>query len=270
MDDYPFDCNIPKWLYKYTCARRALEILEEYKIYFAKPSEFNDPFDGLRMINIKTLEDRKLYIENYEKMAKDHGLSPMPVAEKEKILHDEEFAKNFSKNMQKTEEHMITIGYCCLSSVSDSLPMWAHYADNHKGCCLMFDFNNYCESNSESEYFPFMHMNKIEYCNDLPKHNMSILYGEYFHKSIEWEYEQEWRAMMHDCSMCKDDPDVREYKGYGSYRLPKNIIHGVILGYKMEISDKKRIKIAASKHGITVYQTDIKTDQYGMDIYPIK
>ena len=273
--DYPFDRNPPESLYKYTTACSAVKILMTNKIYFSTPTEFNDPFDALPVLNMKTKEDRKSCMENMENRIKHEGSPPIPDwnNKKHKIINDQKCADNFAIQYTKGIQKLDKTGFCCLSSVNDSLPMWAHYADNHTGCCLIFNFRNY--NFNPEKFFPFLLMKKIEYRDDLPKHDMNNLASnpEYVYKFIEWAYEHEWRSVMHDSSIdefSKNHPIGRKCTGYGLYNLPENILHGVILGCKMK-DDYKNVVIEAARYRKTkVYQAIPELYDYGMKIELLK
>lgn len=71
--------------------------------------------------------------------------------------------------------------------------MWAHYADNHKGVCLIFEINPKENPN----------LYKVKYERHLPKINyertkeafLDNLLSIATTKSIDWEYEREWREV---------------------------------------------------------------------------
>ena len=269
--DYPFDLNIPERLYKYTPACSAVKILMANKIRFTLSAKFNDPFDGLLVPDLETLETRKLYIEELVEFVKNSGLKPISDSAKKNIINDPEFANKYAREFI---EHLVknqTTGFCCFSQVKDSLPMWAHYADNHAGCCLIFDFSNYTVN--LYKFFPFIFMKKIKYCNDLPKYSIINKEPIYGYKSDEWAYEKEWRAVMYDCSIDEDFKTHRVFrkcKGPRLYNLSKNILHGVILGCRMTDSDKEKVIKAARHRKIKIYQAAPKLYQYGMKIDQIQ
>ncbi len=81
--------------------------------------------------------------------------------------------------------------------------MWAHYADQHKGCCLEFDFSHYKSDYNCEECFPFAFVEQIDYLDNLPTlddtkavrpHKKGSIYMTKFK---HWEYEKEWRAVMY-------------------------------------------------------------------------
>ena len=256
----------PETMYKYTSSTRALEILMNNKIYFAKFSDFNDPFDGLTSLDLDTFESRKAFIENLEKKAREYGKS-MTIEYNQKLVDNPSEANIFARNVVNSWQKDFT-GFCCLTDTYQSLPMWAHYADNHAGCCLVFDFSKYSDQKSQKDRFPFHFMKKIEYQTSLPKHNMDGIQPAYAYKSCEWEYEREWRAVMFSKNVPHQllSPNsflTKESNGSGFYPLG-NFLCGVILGYKMKDDHKKDVKIAARQRGVSVQQASSKLYEYGI------
>ena len=262
MSDSSYD-KPPETMYKYTSFKNALNILTSNKIYFAHLSEFNDPFDGRVILDIETPENRKVYMEYIEEKARKRNL----ILDEKKI---QEFVNNPSHEFACDVRDRIlkeNLGFCCLTDTCQSLPMWAHYAGNHTGCCLVLDFSKHSHQKSPEDDFPFYSMKKIKYRSDLPKYNMNSTWLYYVYKSREWEYENEWRAVMFGKKTLRNLPPdsllYRESNGKGLYPLG-NFLHGVILGHNMEYACKKDIKDAASQCGISVQQASPEVYKYGM------
>ena len=258
----------PEKMYKYTSFDRALDILMRNKIYFAKLSQFNDPFERLMTFGSDTSEGRRILIENIVKHAIERRLDIVITEEqKQEFVDNPSAADAFNRaviDMLKKDP----TGFCCLTDTDQSLPMWAHYADNHTGCCLIFDFSKYPNQKTEEDIFPFHHMKKIEYKENLPTYNMDRPWHDYFYKSNEWQYEHEWRAIMFnkDVSLKSPNPFLRQKShGTGLYSLG-DFLCGIILGNKMRDAHKKSIKVVARQRGISVQQASPKLYKYGIHL----
>ena len=94
--------------------------LEDSTIYFALPEKLNDPFDC--QVNI----EKCLYgaIKESKGRAKKYleALTRIP---------------NFSENLQNA---LSNVGICSFTKTLENPLMWAHYADNHRGVCLLYKF----------------------------------------------------------------------------------------------------------------------------------
>ena len=267
LDDLDYDEPL-KTMYKYASFKSAFNILKSNEIYFAKLSEFNDPFDGLMTPGLSTIEERKTFIENAKKTALEQGSNSTISKDLEQMVMNnqetaDQLARTVADGLVKIDSH----GFCCLTNTCQSLPMWAHYADNHTGCCLVFDFSTYSRQ-KEEKCFPFNYMKEIKYHDHLPMHNMERVWHYYGHKSREWEYEHEWRAIMYKKEILQEHypNSFLSEKSNGSGLYPCNFLCGVILGDKMEDAYKEVIKIVARQRGIYVQQASRKLYEYGIEV----
>ena len=156
-----------KYIYRYRCINKYfLAELADNKFYFASPSEFNDPFDCKNVYKFASMPDDDLcsMLKRYSK----HILNDVPQlpASKKKLsdlLHGRE---NNRRNMRlrNFEDHLMSeldgYGLLCLSQNNDNILMWSHYADSHKGVCLIFDYGLLSKK---------FHCCPVKYSNEYPK-----------------------------------------------------------------------------------------------------
>lgn len=100
------------------------------------------------------------------------------------------------------------IGIACLSELDDSLLMWAHYANNHRGMCVEYEL---LEINKQLKFTPVPIIYSEErVCfnslnlSEIEKDTTKIFIESLTSKSPEWNYEKEWRTVRPD-----------EQRGYG-------------------------------------------------------
>ena len=264
LDNLDYDQPL-KTMFKYTSFKNAFNILTNNKIYFAKLSEFNDPFDGLMAPDLSTKEKKESYIKDAKQM---FGInSSMEYNQEQEFLNNQEHADKLARITADEVAKGDPNGFCCLTHTSDSLPMWAHYANNHTGCCLVFDFSKYLDQKEEDQ-FPFHNIKKIEYQKDFPMHSLRRFWHYYAHKSLEWEYEKEWRAVMFAKPFMQSYPNpflAQKSNGPGLYSLG-DFLCGVILGDKMEDAYKEVIKSVAHQRNINVQQASRKLYEYGIEV----
>ena len=267
MSEFSYDKPLEK-MYKYTSFKSAYSILKSNKIYFAKLSEFNDPFDGLITFNLSTIEKRKALVKKGRKKAIELGIDWPTDQEWAHTIVDNQAANQIVRNVANALVETDPHGFFCLTDTDQSLPMWAHYADNHAGCCLVFDFSTYSTQKQQEKLFPFNHMKEIKYQDKLPMHNMEGAWHYYAHKSLEWQYEKEWRAIMLDkeISQKRYPNSFLSKKSNGSGLYPCNFLCGVILGYKMEDAYKEVIKSVAHQRNINVQHASRKLYEYGIEL----
>ena len=106
-------------LYKYrTCNENAEAIFTTGCLHYSHPSDFNDPYDCKFLLKKKK---QHIYIE---RVATDKiRLVPIDMNELQKII----------------QEEINDIEVCSFSKDGLQMQMWSHYADSHKGLCLVFD-----------------------------------------------------------------------------------------------------------------------------------
>lgn len=168
--------------------------------YFPSPRDFNDPFDCLPCIetpaSIEDLEThRPGFIERIALSVTDSGVS----LERARALLEatlpsvtpEALAWVVEQTTTRTSSEM---GVFCLAECLDSVLMWSHYANNHRGIALRFDMRKQMRGGLSPLF-------KATYQNERP-----IL--DKFYEGLDpaeitaslcvkakfWEYEQEWRA----------------------------------------------------------------------------
>lgn len=98
--------RLPVLVYKYRTIAQVERFLGDPRLYFAKPQEFNDPFEG------------KFYLED----------SSSPEAAGNRINRANEILNN--------------TGIFCIGKDATNLIMWSHYCDQHKGAAIEFNMSH--------------------------------------------------------------------------------------------------------------------------------
>ena len=166
----------------------------------------------------------------------------------------------------------------CLSENSKSILMWSHYANQHEGFCIEYDFNRAIETN-----FPIDRLAKVSYSDSIPKLNIQSLIQairkklehEYVKdpnitqltsetcleaiitKNTVWQYEEEWRIILDNFSDIQIDKIPYATK--------------IIMGINISEKDKAELLRIANekKPPIPVYQAYLLPDKYEIDYYPV-
>ena len=132
---YFYQCYAPASLYKYySDTKLNFETIKNNSIWYSAPCNFNDIFD----CNI-SIDDEKIFNNALNLFPDKRGVrtgSPMWKKLKEEInrgLYMLEIQFNELRN---------TTGISCFSEREDSLLMWAHYANNHRGICVEYNLLN--------------------------------------------------------------------------------------------------------------------------------
>jgi len=152
------------------------------------------------------------------------------------------------------------ISMFCLSEICNDILMWSHYADGHRGICLVFDGKN-------DKYQRFRQKTAcVAYKDSIPEFNFYRDTDErknaramMLTKATDWSYEKEWRF-------------INIEGGPGLYHIPPGIISGVILGAKMEEDDKARVTklVRGLGRDISLQEAVLNDRTYALDIRPVQ
>ena len=144
--------TIPRHLYKYrslstkkdkedqkTIREYTSRILTHNEIYFAKPSEFNDPFDC--GFHISCEGDFKTHKSTLKEL--NPTLSEKEIDDQSRKQLEPDFIKKIEQELNDTIRlETEKCGIFTMSEKRDDLLMWPHYADCHRGICLEFKTND--------------------------------------------------------------------------------------------------------------------------------
>jgi hypothetical protein len=209
-----------------------IESLVRPSWYFAKPDTLNDPFDC-------RLDLRK----SFEKAA-----SIATGVNKDRLLLVLQTV-NLLESYQKKFE---TVGVCSFSILQGSFDeplLWSHYADEHRGVCLLYQFpTNFINSPDK-----IIGMDSVKYEDDILTNWLANLSPDITEddfiigltriyltaKSPAWKYEKEARIIRHT---------------HGNFDIPRGYLEQVCFGLRTPKADIDVIvKLATEHSGCTKY-----------------
>ena len=178
-----------------------LQNLTNQNNWVADPFEFNDPFEFSLYDSISIDENDNHRNLNYIEQA----------------------------NVIKFKDSINEYGIVCYTSEFSNTLLWAHYGDNHKGMCLVFDVVN------EDKLY------KVNYQERFPEINLTDDANTHEEiktivttKSIDWKYENEYRQVFIMKNML--------------YKYPGELVE-IIFGCRTPYEDIKMVSnIAVSKN----------------------
>lgn len=198
------------------------EILEERKLYFPRPSELNDPMEANSV--------------SYSLGVVGEG-------------HHKQAGKTHPIIVEIQEEYRIL----SFTTKPGSSLMWAHYANDYQGCCLIFSTKNVFKSIEPTIYST----NNFHY--DARSGRTEELYqavrDSFLFKNTEWSYENEWRLIQ------KNDKDRIIF---GDDLL------GVIVGKNIEKRYRKEIIEICDKKMLPCFSTYIMNGRNCIQFLPIE
>jgi hypothetical protein len=137
---------------------------------------------------------------------------------------------------------------CCFSETRDEVLMWAHYADQNRGCCVEFDVRDLFIPGQVGILLPIMYDDRLF---DVTPYYQDILKGDgnklvaliaACRKSKRWSYEREWRIV------CPAPPPQRNAK----LRIP---IKSLTMGLRTSSDDQRRLTEIAHRLQIPLFKT---------------
>lgn len=254
---YHYSCSAPASLYKYYGdAPRNLDTIIANKMWYSAPCNFNDVFD------CEITVDETAIINCALQMNPD----------KKKIRPGSPMWKQVGRTMRREiksfcstfEEMRCATGISCLSESDDSLLMWAHYANNHRGMCVEYDLT---EINRQLLFTPVPIIYSDErVCyktlnSDTAETDaVALLIRSLTSKSEEWSYEHEWRIIRED-SACGGKWDAEKKGALLDMIRPSSIT----LGCAAEAEFEKSVKKHCEEEGIPLYKMQKDTSQYRLN-----
>jgi len=197
---YYYQCCAPAFLYKYYREQSLnLDSVMANKMWYSAPCNFNDAFDCDIAIDEQAIFNNLLPAIS--------GGKPIRKGSPAWIQLKSNLHKQIALLENTLADQKSSMGISCLSEVPDSLLMWSHYANNHRGFCVAY---NLLELNQKLKFsaVPVIYT-KERIClrsisldqETLNKETMSLFIQSLTSKSTEWSYEKEWR-IIRDQTTC--------------------------------------------------------------------
>lgn len=173
----------------------------------------------------------------------------------------------------------------CLTERNDNLLMWSHYAKNHEGLCVEYDIKWLKDDPHKilEHLFPIIYRKSRHYIRDITSlidsHSeltravrdetdycgdecLDDILPMFLSKSMEWEYEKEWRILY----TLKQMYDINSHALYGC-NLKFPCISAVYVGCRIHPEIRKNIVEICERNStnispIPVYQAKLAKAKY--------
>jgi hypothetical protein len=286
--------HLPKRIYKYRCdTDYARDCLKTDTVWMASPESYNDPYDCSLTFPLDTLlallEARM--VDPFIKAAKLEGLIS---------AGEIESAKKSSKPLNTIVQHMRLLSspearhywggkaesysaelvahaqgtvaqiegfrkrakVCSFSAVNDSLLMWSHYANHHKGICIEYNLEALGADHSfRKNLYPVLYSK--DFYDLLPfmqgltggsrqEYRLMIPLVAMLHKFDGWEYEKEWRLMSETENIVEDHPQ------------PAPVPSRIFLGARFEPSTGKHLLAICREKGIPISRMGLAKGKFAL------
>ncbi len=281
---------VPKSLFRFReIDVRSVDAFKNDIIYAVTADKFNDPYDTLvrydlegiekwvnTVMNTETLGQMKTWFaQGWDLLNEVKHILPKEMIDALKVaLSSTEDINDFEEKIEETRKRMISMietyfpilsetskrfsTIACFSESIDSVLMWSHYANSHKGFALEYDFRPtlelpiknvglfpvvYSEERFDiSDYIAWAFLRILGIQAKMPDMSASIKNALW--KSDIWAYEKEWR--MIDLT----PRDITDEKASAIHYKPVAIYYG----RHMSGDDKKKLHELAKEKGIKEYE----------------
>lgn len=279
----------PSVVYKYLSCKGGLAALRNFSVKYTPIDEFNDPFEGM-VRNFSQHEKEDLISRAYAAMQSEktwrlfcdsapfqspddpNSLRRDCLAGKIDIQELLELGLNItSDGMMKSLPREISKHVCvaCFSARKDSILMWSHYAQDHKGVVIGY------QSRAIGPLYA------VRYSNErvpLPvgqfKANPKCIADKRWHaillttKFSDWQYEQEWRGF-------EDVKKLRlktiEDKQVLLQKLSPQSISEIIMGTRIDERLRKEcLSFAKLRPNCKLYQARYHSRDFALVLNPVR
>lgn len=253
--------------------------LQSSSVYMCNLEHLNDPYECIAKISHRSAELAIFGSTDFPEMFKELFNSNITEDEISLIVNSEDLLFKFNeichhKGLLSLEDYKVIqskgksllpphlferlddpMKVCSFSERFDSMLMWSHYSDQHKGICIEYDFSEHIEVNS------FLY--PIVYSDDLfefslfqenSTHPSNQLIISSTRKARDWHYEKEWRLIY---------PAVEEQNQPGHLVVPTP--KAIYLGVRYEQNtDYKRFLLErySEEFNVPLYTTELHPTQY--------
>jgi len=282
--------NLPYSLFKYREVNKlSINNLLNDSVWLSNPIEFNDPYDSSFTYNF-ALFGVKSFNKNVDNFLSNSSRSEFSKKEIQRIKQSKDSFQEINSiiresakpeeriNLDKIEELLLdkmqkdlyqdfniqiknSLRVCSFSTINNSLLMWSHYAKNHTGFCIEYDIGSLKYDSLQRQLYPIIYTDILfdttKYHNvDLKDKNNLYMMLSALYKSKEWQYEKEWRLIIHGGVNIENHP------------MPKP--KAIYLGSQINNDNKEElIKIAKYKN-ISIFQMELDSSKFKLNIKIIK
>ncbi len=309
--------NTPRSLFKYRTfdeEGKSLNILKNDVIFLSTPNNFNDPYDCALTFAAKEISNEHaldvLLNRNQLFFKKNWNFSDDDIDQlkrSENVIYDiarlhvekrdltdngttdelDKLAQEFEKSLKDSYVDITglkeKIHITCFSKTYQSILMWSHYANNHQGFCIEYNFTELGINHPITRFiYPVIYKDTIfdlaEYIKSSDKefddilfkftegihkfldgfkfpernknfNNMAITYAA-LNKFKDWSYEKEWRLVL----------PYRNIKKFMYIRVPKP--KKIYLGAKISKKNRKKILEIGKTRNIDIYEISMKHNEF--------
>jgi hypothetical protein len=229
--------------------KRMIESLINAEVYFSTPEKLNDPFDS--QIDLKN--------------SLDTAISKVSGDEEKVLMSLKDHMNDFLAEVNRMVKEYGVWSYSL--ELKNSL-MWAHYADEHRGICLIYDLPDNFRNHNLGEVIGNSAVDYgnnliVEYFIEFSQNQDRPVFRQFatllFIKLLTskdkcWEYEKEGRVIS---------------KQAGIKTIGKTALRQVCFGLRTPENDKALVREILDKHGYHVTIGKMERDENDFGLRPV-
>ncbi len=159
------------------------------------------------------------------------------------------------------------MGVICFNGDWNNIVHWSHYADKHRGVCLVFDvFANSCfEVNYKSERLDISLPALVP--ND-SQTMMDLLFPLMATKYVDWNYEKERRlmALLHNVTKDGEQYITKDGEHYFQSFRDLMLLKEVTIGVRCDLlADELRNKLGDIASDVQIYKARLSAKNYAIE-----
>lgn len=248
---------------------QVLDIIENSRIYFSVPDQFNDPLDCSPVIKLAKDPSDPAFVEELQAeeaaFLASQGKTPEEIAALRKsegvdVRKVGSLATTYTRKQLREETRIF-----CLSARRDHPLLWSHYADSHRGVCLHFRcrggtvFGAARAVEYQQERRPIFIPMKYNASDDDIADAMSRTKADF------WRYEDEYRIIGYEGVDWGQKLDGR----FCSFE--PNLLCGITLGMSISRTDRDTVlKWVDHRPAVAVYQAEENSEKFWLDVWRIR
>lgn len=230
--------------------------------YIADGGEIADPVNHL----VKSTDIEEMRIKAAEILSDGKVFAPTEAQMISMLIYREAILSILPQIAQRFSSAL------CFSENIDSILMWSHYSNNHTGFALGYDLRSLLLPNDKNlGLYPVIYSEKRYNAEEFllylfgslmkaPVHNVDLMSSIklLLYKSLDWQYEQEWRVIKSDASNL--------FEGHSEpISLKPNSIY---YGCRISQDDYQKLHEIALQKGIEEHfmTLDNASDEYKMSV----
>lgn len=250
--------RFPEVIYRYQPPKedRLESVMLDNLLHLSSPSSFNDPFDC--RVCVDTSGTLAQIMNKMRKIIKDRHPEWSHVRVSKEVIKWKKEGRH--KNLgEKDLSHVINdVGILSMTAKNDNLLMWSHYAQGHEGVCLEFTPEAGRPDRMFNLLYPIYYETKVPVLEFFKCETSDRILEILLTKSVELEYEQEWRIWREDI-------------GPGDHAFNPNKLTGLIFGSKADATFIANIVEMNNRREepLVLYKAEISDREFSVDIVPL-